>query len=179
MNIFNRRRRQKKKEKNIFNDETDVRVQFNSVIAKDIKSAIQEMAKKFRLNQSVLTEHLLQVALYYTSIAIKDEEKQKIIEKHLIDGHLLRKYVDDEEVIIRIVEPNQNWMLLSQAKKVAAFYIRFKHAMVVAERTGSMDYLDKCKRDLDVAVLRFAEWIYRYRLNDSGELSSELKKEDE
>ena len=45
MNIFGPRKRNKRREKNIFDDKTDSRVQFNVVIDEGIKSAVQEMAK--------------------------------------------------------------------------------------------------------------------------------------
>ena len=43
-----------------------------------------------------------------------------------------------------------------------------------------MDYLDKCKRELDVAVLQFADQINKHRLDDSkiSNASGNISEED-
>jgi len=166
MQMFNFRKRQRIQKKNIFDDEVNERVQLNIVIDRDIKAAGKEMAKQFRLNQSVLTEHLLQVALYYTAIAIKDEERKKKLEQHLIDAHLLNKYVDDEEIIIRLVEPNQNWMLLAHSKQVIAKAVRLKRTLDQVRRTGDFGLAERAEKELSRAILTFADYLIKHRFKD-------------
>ncbi|MFC1939934.1 hypothetical protein ACFLXO_04535 [Chloroflexota bacterium] len=130
MNLLNLRKRKKKQKKNIFDDEASGKTQFNVVINVEIKEAIDQMAKQFRLNKSVTTEHLLQVGLYYNAIAIKDEEKKKRLEKHLINAHLLNKYTGDEKAMLLIGEENDsNWLLLEQSQLFVSRMKRFTKAM--------------------------------------------------
>lgn len=167
MNIFNSRRRNKQREKDIFDKKSDGREQFNVVIDEDIKIEIQEMAKIFRVNQSVLTEHLLQVALFYTNIAIKDEEKKNALEQHLINTHLLGKNVGDEEIVIRsTVDTNNNWMLLARSQQVIASAKRSIYAMHMASRTRNPDLFRRVAKDLRREVLLFAGWIISGRLEN-------------
>lgn len=155
------------------------RQQFNVEIDPKLATAVKNLAKMFKVPHYCVVEHALQIAFFYMLKAIRDEEKSQLIGKHLTDGHLLGFSMEDEESIIRIGEDNVNWLLIDQAKNILARYERFKHAMVVAERTGSMDYLDKCKRELDVAVLRFADRITKHRFkdpkisNEQGSISEE------
>lgn len=167
MNIFNLSRRKKRREKNIFDDEAEGRKQFNIVIDEDIIIDIQEMAKSFRVNQSVLTEHLLQVALFYTNIAIKDEEKENALEQHLINTHLLGKNVGDEEIVIRsTVDTNNNWMLLARSQEVIASAKRSINTMKMAARTHNLSLFQKAQKDLRREVLMFAGWIIEGRFEN-------------
>jgi hypothetical protein len=140
-------------------------VQFNVEIDAKIKSKIQEMVKRFRSNQWALTEHLLQVALYYTNIAMNNEEKRKIIEEHLLNAHLLGKY-DDEELIIRSVEPNQNWMLLAHSKQVVARAVRLNNFLAQVSKTGDINLLEREEKELHRAILWFADYLVKHRFED-------------
>lgn len=143
------------------------RQQFNAEIDPELATTVRNLAKMFKVPHYCVVEHAFQMAFFYILKAIRDEEKSRLIAEHLTNGHLLGFSMEGEESIIRIGEDNVNWMLLDEAKNVVARYKRFRYAMGVAERTRSMDYLDKCKRELDVAVLRFADRITKHRLNDS------------
>ncbi len=167
MNIFKSRRSNKRRKKKVFDEKTDDRVQLNVVIGEDIKSEIQEMAKRYRLNQSVLTEHLLQVALFYMNIATKDEEKKNILEKHLINTHLLNKNAGDEGAILRIGEANSNWLLLDQSKLLVSRMTRFKQAMDRALRIGNFDLFEIEEKNLRREILKFTEWIFRLSSENS------------
>ena len=148
-------------------EEWKSRQQFNTEIDPKLATTVRNLAKMFKVPHYCVVEHAFQIAFFYILKAIHSEEKSRLIGKHLTDGHLLGFSMEDEESIIRMGEDNVNWMLLDQAKNITACYKRFKHAMVVTKRTRSMDYLDKCKRELDVAVLKFADRITKHRLNDS------------
>ncbi len=166
MHILNLHNRQKKQKKNIFEDEASRKNQFNIVISEEIKDAITQMAKQFRLNKSVTTEHLLQTGLYFTAIAIKDPEKRERIEQHLINDHLLDKPVDDEEVIIRIVEPNQNWMLLKHCKRVETKAARLGRVIGQVRRTGDFNLAERAEKELSNAVLEFVDYLLKHRFED-------------
>ena len=167
MKMFKFRKSQRKPKKDVFDAETDGRVQFNIVVDRDIKSAVQEMAKQFRLNLSVTAAHLLQIGLYYTTIATKDEEKKKRIEQHLIGTHLLDKPVDDEEVVIRLVEPNQNWMLLAHSKQVVAKAVRLKNILDQVLKTGDLSLAERAEKEMRRAILRFADYLIKHRFEDT------------
>ena len=166
MNIFNRHRNHKKKNKNIFDDETNGRVQFNIKLDKEIKDAVKEIAKKFRLNQSVVAEHLLQTGLYFTVIAIKDTKKRERIEQHLIAGHLLDKPVEDEEEVIRLVESNQNWMLLAHSKQVVAGASRLNNVLAQVRRTGDFSLAERAEEEWRMDVLKFADYLLKHRFEN-------------
>lgn len=166
MNLLNLRKRKKKQKKNIFDDEASGKKQFNVVINAEIKDAIDQMAKQFRLNKSVTTEHLLQIGLYYTAIATKDPEKRERIEQHLIQAHLLDQPADDEEVVIRLVEPNQNWMLLAHSKQVVAKAVRLKNVLDQVRKTGDFGLAERAKKEVYRTILEFADYLIKHRLDN-------------
>jgi len=165
MRELNFRRRQKKLKADVFEDETDHRVQFNIVVDLAIKSAVQEMAKQFRLNQSVVAAHMLQIGLYYMAIAMKDEGKKRRIEEHLVDAHLLQ-YASDEEVIIRSMEPNQNWMLLAHSRQVVAKAVRLRNVLDQVRKTGDFDLAEREEKELRKAILEFADYLVQHRFEE-------------
>lgn len=156
------------------------RQQFNAEIDPKLATTMRNLAKMFKVPHYCVVEHAFQIAFFYIIKAIRDEEKSELLGKHLTDRHLLGFSMEDEESIIRIGEDNDTWLFLDQAKYIVAHYEKFKRAMVVAERTRSMGNLDKCKRELDVAVLRFADQITKHRLNDSkiSNASGSFSEED-
>lgn len=169
MKLFDSRRRQKQqkqREKEIFNPENEGKGQFNVVIDKELRTKVQELAQRFRVNQSVFTEHLLQVALYYMIIVTKNEEKKKRLEQHLISTHLLNKHVDDEEVIIRLIEPNQNWMLLDHSKQAIAKTAQLKKALGQVSKTGDFGLVERAEKEMRRAILGFADYLMKHRFDD-------------
>ena len=142
------------------------RRQFNVEIDPELANTVKTLAKMFKVPHYCVVEHAFQMAFFYILKAIQDEEKSQLIAKHLTDTHLLGFLGDNEEPIIRIGEDNVNWMLLDQAKNVVACLKRVKQALNMAKRTGDTQYLDKYRRELDIAVLTFADWISEHRLHD-------------
>ncbi|MFC2056942.1 hypothetical protein ACFLTO_05190 [Chloroflexota bacterium] len=167
MSIFSSRRHKKQKKQNIFDEKNDERKQFNVRIDESIILEIQEMAQKLRVNQSVLFEHLAQTALFYTNIAMKDEEKKNILEKHLINVHLLDKNVGDEGAMLIIGEENSNWLLLGQSKLLVSRMKRIRKAMDYALGTNNLDLYEKEERNLRREILKYTEWIFRLSAEDS------------
>ncbi len=149
------------------------RQQFNVEIDPELATTMRNLAKMFKVPHYCVVEHAFQIAFFYMLRAIQNEEKTRLIGEHLTDGHLLGFSVQDEESIVRIGEDNFNWLLLNQAKLVVRCYERFNRALNIAKRTRNMEYVDKCKRELDIAVLKFSDWICRHRLADSGDFPSE------
>lgn len=150
-------------------DELKGKKQFNMKIDENLISYVRDLATTFRVPRFAVTEHLLQTAIYYMCRAMKDEIKRKKIEQHLISRHLLNGPVGDEEVIIKIGEPNLNWLLLDQTKRVMWSFKALKSAVNIAERTGNTYYLDKCQKKLNRSVLGLAVWIEKHRLDETGE----------
>ena len=50
--------------------------------------------------------------MHYIGETLQDEEKRKVLERHLESSHLLNEPGDDEETILRLAENNKNWLLL-------------------------------------------------------------------
>jgi len=145
------------------------RRQFNVEIDPELVNIVRTLAKMFKVPHYCVVEHAFQMAFFYILKAIQDEEKSRLIAKHLTDAHLLGFLGENEESIIRIgedAEGNVNWMLLDQAKDVVAHYKRLRQALNMAKRTGDTQYFDKYRRELDIAVLTFADWIFEHRLHD-------------
>jgi len=150
-------------------DEWKSRRQFNVEIDPGLADTVKTLAQMFKVPHYCVVEHAFQMAFFYILKAIQDEEKSRLIAKHLTDAHLLGFLGENDESIIRIgedTEGNVNWMLLDQAKNVVAHYKRLRQALNMAKRTGDTQYFDKCRRELDIAVLTFADWIFEHRLHD-------------
>ena len=78
------------------------RRQFNMTVAEEIVLGVKLLAAILKVPRHVITEHLLQVGSYYTLTAIKDEDKRRTLEEHLVKEHLLGDELSDDEDILRL-----------------------------------------------------------------------------
>ena len=76
------------------------------------------------------------------------------------------EYVDDEEVIIRSEEPNQNWMLLAHSKLVVAKAVRLKYVLDHISETGDFSLAERAEKEVRRAIMRFADYLVKHRLED-------------
>jgi len=64
--------------------------------------AVKFLAAILKVPRYVITEHLIQVGSYHILQALKDPEKRKELEKHLIDVHLLGSELRDDEGVLKL-----------------------------------------------------------------------------
>ena len=76
------------------------RKQFNLTIAEEVITGVKLLASILHVPRYVITEHLLQVGSYHILAAIKDEDKKKKLEEHLVKVHLLGSELGDNEDIL-------------------------------------------------------------------------------
>ena len=122
-------------------------MQFNILIEAEIKSEIQKMRKIFRVNQSAMSEHLLEVGLHHLNSAVKDPDKRKLLEKHLEISHLLNEHDQDEDVVIRMTENNRNWILLDYTRCLTLRINRITQTMHKAVIMKDMDSFEKAEKE--------------------------------
>ncbi|MFC2072281.1 hypothetical protein ACFLUU_06180 [Chloroflexota bacterium] len=163
MNIFSSRRGKNQREKNIFDDKMDSKVQFNVLIEAEIKSEIQKMRKIFRVNQSAMSEHLLEVGLHHISKAVEDPDKRKLLEKHLEISHLLDENDRDEAIVIRMTENSNNWILLDYTRHLTLRINRITQTMHKAVIMKDMDTFEKAEKELNREMAKFASWVMELR----------------
>jgi len=162
MNIFNLRRSKIQQIKNIFDEKTDDKGQFNIVIDKNIKEEVQKMTKIMRVNQSAMSEHLFEVGLHHLTAAIKDPEKRKLLEKHLEIRHLLNEQDQDEDVVIRMTENNRNWILLDHTRQVLDQMTRISHVTKKAFMRKDNETLDKVQKEFNRLIASYATWVMNF-----------------
>jgi len=163
MNVFNRHRQSKKRKRNTTDDKTDSKDQFNIIIEINIKEAVQNMGKVLRVNQSVMSEHLLEVGLHHTNSTIKDPDKRKLLEKHMEISHLLNEDDQDEEVVIRTTENNHNWILLDYTKHLSIRINKITQTMQKAGKMQDVDLFNRAEKQLNREMAKFANWVLELR----------------
>ena len=65
------------------------RQQFNVEIDPKLATTVRNLAKMFKVPHYCVVEHAFQIAFFYIIMATQDEEKSRLIGKHLTDAHLL------------------------------------------------------------------------------------------
>lgn len=78
------------------------RRQFNMTIDERIVLGVKALAAILEVPRYVITEHLLQVGTYHILTAIRDEDKRRKLEEHLVEVHLLGSQLTDGEDILRL-----------------------------------------------------------------------------
>lgn len=171
MDFLNKKKRQNKaKQRNEVTD-VDARVQFNMTINPELKRAVQNLAKTFRVPKFAVTEHLLQTGLYYVLRATKDDEIRLALEKHLINRHLLEIRGNDEEALIKRAEGDRAWQLIGFAKRVIKNFRELELAMKIAKRTHDDTLYRQKRQQLDISILEMADWVVKHGLESLGDES--------
>jgi len=75
------------------------RRQFNMTVDDRIVLGVKALAAILEVPRYVMTEHLLQVGTYHVLTAIRDEDKRRKLEEHLVKVHLLGTALSDHESI--------------------------------------------------------------------------------
>ncbi|MBT3363120.1 MAG: NUDIX hydrolase [Chloroflexi bacterium] len=75
------------------------RRQFNLTMNEDIIEAVRFIAAMLEVPLYVACEHLLQVGSYHLLEDLNDLEKRERLKEHLIDGHLLGRELNEDELL--------------------------------------------------------------------------------
>ena len=129
------------------------------MIDKKLKERVKKIAKICGIPVSSFTEHSFEVGLHYIEQTLKDEEKRKILEKHLKIKHMLDTKRDDEEYIIRITENNSNWLLLEKAEKMLSKTSILTRQSLEAGREGNIESMDRYRSELFREMVTFLNWV--------------------
>ncbi len=78
------------------------RKQFNLTIAEEVILSVKLLATILQVPRYVITEHLLQVGTYYILTAIKDKDKRRTLQEHLVKTHLLGSELEDDKRILTL-----------------------------------------------------------------------------
>ena len=117
------------------------------------------MAKVCRIPVSCFTEHCLGVGKQYIEQTLNDEEKRKILDRHLESKHLLNENIDNEESIIRLTENNLNWIVLDGVEIVLGRVQMINKQIKKVAATGNIESLRKLESQLYWGMVNFFNWI--------------------
>jgi len=78
------------------------RRQFNMTIDAELVLGVKLLAEILKVPRYVIVEHLLQVGSYHISQVLENPEKRQLLEKHLIEVHLLGSELRDNEDILKL-----------------------------------------------------------------------------
>ena len=117
------------------------------------------MAKVCRIPVSCFTEHCLEVGKHYIEQTLNDEEKRKILDRHLESKHLLNENIDNEESIIRLTENNLNWIVLDGVEIVLGRVQMINKQIKKVAATGNIESLRKLESQLYWGMVNFFNWI--------------------
>jgi hypothetical protein len=158
----------KKHEKELAASHLDARLrkQLNMMVDYRLCEALKVLSQKITVPRNVVGEHIIEVGSFYVAKAVDDEHKLGLLRKHLIDSHLLDDGYDDDESILRIGEAGSISELLKLAEKVLHRWHTFQRSLGIAEKTNSVDYLNRCQRDFSLASIELAMWLEKHGLFD-------------
>ena len=159
MSVFKLKKGEKVRVEIVKPKKDERRTQFNIVIDKKLKDRVKKLAKICRIPVSSFTEHSLEVGVHYIEQTLKDDNKRKILEKHLETKHLLNKKTDDEEYIIRITENNVNWIVLEAAEKMLKQITSLTRRSLEAGQAGNVESMDRYRSELFRRMVVFLNWI--------------------
>jgi hypothetical protein len=145
------------------------RKQLNITIDDRLVDELKRLAAEFATPQYVISEHALEVGYFYLNGILRNKKKREVVHNHLINTHLLDSGLDDNESILRIGEKGDSVMFLPLANSVIRNYKSLQRAIRITHKTRDMDYLNKCKRELEISAIKLADCIARHPLDESGD----------
>ena len=101
VNFFNRSAGNGNKRRNLRLKETN-RQQFNTIINDGIKKVLKWYANTLGLPLCVIVEHLLEIGIYHMMRINQDPELKDMLEKHLIDVHLLGNGKGGDDLLLKL-----------------------------------------------------------------------------
>ena len=145
------------------------RRQLNMVVDNRLADALTTLRKQFTVNRDVVGEHALEVGCFYLGKTVQNQEKMAQLRRHLVDSHLIDDGSDDSEAILRLGEGGDMSGLLALADKLLVRWSAFQRAVSTAEKTQSLDQVNKCEKDLVRGSIALAAWLDSHGLfDDSG-----------
>ncbi|MFC2043623.1 hypothetical protein ACFLT8_00235 [Chloroflexota bacterium] len=87
-----------------------------------------------------------------------------------MNAHLLDRHVDDEEVRIRSIEFNQNWMLFAHSKLVGAKAVRLKNVLDYVGKTSDFGLAERVGKEVRSEILNFADYLIKHRFESIEDL---------
>jgi hypothetical protein len=163
LDIFKKKQVQELKMNNL---DVRLRRQLNMMIDWRLCETLKTLSKQLTVPRNVVGEHIIEVGVFYVATAMENEATMRRIRDHVINSHLLDNGLDDSEATLRLGEAGSISGLLAQAGNVLRRWQVFQHAVKTAEKTRSVDYLDRCEKDLLRASVGMAMWMEKHGLFD-------------
>lgn len=142
------------------------RHQLNMTIDVRLIGDVKQLAAEFEIPRYIILEHSLETGFFYLSMVLKNDKKREEIHEHLINDHLLDSGRDDDEALLRIGEGCYASELLKLGGSVVKNLRSLKRVAAVIERTGNIEYFNKCKRRLLISALELAFWLESHPLDE-------------
>ena len=174
MNILSILKKKYQKEIEQRGEDKRQRRQLNMMVDERLINETKELAAEFTVPRYCLVEHLLETGYYYVTRAMEDDDKARILRRHLINVHLVDNGIDDSEAILRIGEGGNISQLLVQVGSVLRIWEAYQYAVRRADKTrNSRDITQflKCERKLMESVITLALWLEHHHsdeLDNSG-----------
>jgi hypothetical protein len=163
MSIFKLKKREKIRVQIEKPEKWETKTQFNVVIDNKLKIKLKDLAKICRIPTSSFTEHCIEVGLHYINQTMQDENKRKILEKHLETRHLLDKKTDDEDMIVRIGEANLNWILLDGVQKTLGNMQLLSNKALEAAKAENFKSGERIRAQLFTEMVTFLNWVTKLK----------------
>lgn len=156
-----------------------LRRQLNMMVDERLIKETKELAAEFTVPRYCLVEHLLETGYYYVTRAMEDEDKAKILRRHLINVHLIDNGTDDSEATLRIGEGGNISQLLMQVRPVLRSWEDFKYAARQASNTHDtrdITRFQRCERKLMEHVIAFALRLEHHPLDEPDNREGESQQ---
>ena len=142
------------------------RCQLNMVVDKRLVKLLKRLAIEFATPRDIVGEHVIEVGCYYLTRAIESEKKTDVLRQHLINVHMVDSGVDDSETILRIGESGNISQLVSKAELVNKSWGKLQRAIAITERTGNLEYLKRCEKELLRAAIDLAIYLKTHHIDE-------------
>jgi hypothetical protein len=163
LDIFKKKHVQELKMNNL---DMRLRRQLNMMVDWRLCETLKALSKQLTVPRNVIGEHIIEVGVFYVATAMENEVGMRRIRDHAINSHLLDNGLDDSEATLRLGEAGGISDLLAQAGNVLRRWDVFQNACRTAQKTRSVEYLDRCEKDLLRASVGMAMWMEKQGLFD-------------
>ena len=145
------------------------RKQLNVMVNPRLIQKMKKLAAEFAVARYAISEHALEIGVFYIEKVLKNPDRRKLIRDHLINQHVLDSGYDGGEKILRAGELRYSTELLRLASDVISCCRQARYALAQMKRSGNFDSMDEYKQKIYKSSLKLADWLTNHPLDEEQE----------
>ena len=152
------------------------RKQLNVEINPMLITKSHKLAADYGVTLYAITEHMVQIGIFYLDKIRQNREKKELLHIHLVDKHQLTSSYKDEEELIRLGEGRYSSELLMLARNVRRFSREMDRVFYQGKRTGTFTGFEEAKKKVLQSYSDLSYFLSKYPLDEMRDLDSDEQK---